>query len=79
MSAGQAAIIDGKAVAGLLREGVAARVAKVIRAHGFTPHLAVVMVGDNPASEVYVRNKTKQADGIFARTVVNDGQSGQRV
>ena len=61
MSEARASIIDGKAVAGLVREGVAAGVAEVIRAHGFTPHLAVVLVGQNPASEVYVRNKTKQA------------------
>jgi len=50
MSEARASIIDGKAVAGLVREGVAAGVAEVIRAHGFTPHLAGVLVGQNPAS-----------------------------
>ena len=68
MSQGQASIIDGKAVAGLVREGVAAGVDEVIRAHGLTPRLAVVLVGQNPASEVYVRNKTKQAGLVGMET-----------
>ena len=54
-------IIDGKAVAAMVRERVGAGVDVVNREHGITPHLAVVLVGENPASQVYVRNKTKQA------------------
>ena len=53
-------IIDGKAFAAGLRAKVAARVAALKSRHGVEPGLAVVLVGENPASEVYVRNKAKQ-------------------
>src|SRR5260370_3728780 len=52
-----ARIIDGKAIASELRARVAGEVARVKRDHGLTPGLAVVLVGNDPASEVYVRNK----------------------
>ncbi len=52
-------IIDGKAFAATLRSNVAQGVAQVKAQHGITPGLAVVLVGDDPASEVYVRNKKK--------------------
>jgi methylenetetrahydrofolate dehydrogenase (NADP+) / methenyltetrahydrofolate cyclohydrolase len=55
-----AAIIDGKAIAAELRARVAREVARVKREHDLTPGLAVVLVGDDPASEVYVRNKHTQ-------------------
>lgn len=55
-----AEIIDGKAFAAGLREHVAAQVQALKSGHGITPGLAVVLVGENPASEVYVRNKGKQ-------------------
>jgi methylenetetrahydrofolate dehydrogenase (NADP+) / methenyltetrahydrofolate cyclohydrolase len=55
-----AAIIDGKATATLLRAEVAAEVARLRAAHGIVPGLAVVLVGEDPASQVYVRNKGKQ-------------------
>ncbi len=55
-----AAIIDGKAFAATVREKVAAQVATLKADHGVTPGLAVVLVGEDPASEVYVRNKGKQ-------------------
>jgi methylenetetrahydrofolate dehydrogenase (NADP+) / methenyltetrahydrofolate cyclohydrolase len=53
-------IIDGKAIAADLRARVAVEVARVKRAHGLLPGLAVVLVGSDPASEVYVRSKHKQ-------------------
>ncbi len=53
-------IIDGKSYAASLRERVGRQVASLHSQHGITPGLAVVLVGDNPASEVYVRNKNKQ-------------------
>jgi methylenetetrahydrofolate dehydrogenase (NADP+)/methenyltetrahydrofolate cyclohydrolase len=56
----EAAIIDGKAFAAGLRERVGAAVASLNAAHGKVPGLAVVLVGEDPASEVYVRNKRKQ-------------------
>jgi methylenetetrahydrofolate dehydrogenase (NADP+)/methenyltetrahydrofolate cyclohydrolase len=53
-----ARIIDGKAIAAELRAKVAADV-RALAERGLIPGLAVVLVGDNPASEVYVRNKSK--------------------
>jgi methylenetetrahydrofolate dehydrogenase (NADP+)/methenyltetrahydrofolate cyclohydrolase len=55
-----ARIIDGKFIASELRARVAAEVARVRRDHLLTPGLAVVLVGSDPASEVYVRSKHKQ-------------------
>ena len=52
--------IDGKAFAEGLRERVGEAVSSVQRDHGLTPGLAVVLVGEDPASQVYVRNKGKQ-------------------
>jgi methylenetetrahydrofolate dehydrogenase (NADP+)/methenyltetrahydrofolate cyclohydrolase len=57
---GEAAIIDGKAFAARLRETVARQVAALKAAHGLTPGLAVVLVGADPASEIYVRGKRTQ-------------------
>ncbi|HWW49182.1 MAG TPA: bifunctional methylenetetrahydrofolate dehydrogenase/methenyltetrahydrofolate cyclohydrolase FolD [Xanthobacteraceae bacterium] len=57
-----ARIIDGKAVAAELRSRVAAEVARIRKEHQFTPGLAVVLVGNDPASEVYVRNKGRQTE-----------------
>jgi methylenetetrahydrofolate dehydrogenase (NADP+)/methenyltetrahydrofolate cyclohydrolase len=55
-----ATIIDGKAIAADLRARVAAEVARLAAAHGLTPGIAVVLVGNDPASEVYVRTKSRQ-------------------
>jgi methylenetetrahydrofolate dehydrogenase (NADP+)/methenyltetrahydrofolate cyclohydrolase len=55
-----ATLIDGRAVAERLRERVAARTAELAK-HGVIPGLAVVLVGEDPASQVYVGSKTKQA------------------
>lgn len=54
-----AKILDGKAIASEVRAEVAEQVAARVRAGQVAPGLAVVLVGDNPASEVYVRNKGK--------------------
>ena len=56
----QATILDGKAFAAKLRAQVADHVARLREAHGLTPGLAVVLVGEDPASQVYVRAKGKQ-------------------
>lgn len=55
-----AKIIDGKAYAEGLRTRIAEHVAGLKRDHGITPGLAVVIVGEDPASRVYVTNKAKQ-------------------
>jgi len=52
--------IDGKAIAAKVRADVAAEVDRIKREHGFQPGLAVVLVGEDPASKVYVRNKAQQ-------------------
>ncbi|MFA6266468.1 MAG: bifunctional methylenetetrahydrofolate dehydrogenase/methenyltetrahydrofolate cyclohydrolase FolD [Pseudolabrys sp.] len=54
-----ATIIDGKAIAAELRGKIAVEVARIKRDHNVTPGLAVVLVGQDPASEVYVRSKSK--------------------
>lgn len=53
-------IIDGKSFAASVRERVAAEVARLRDEHAVRPGLAVVLVGEDPASQVYVRNKGKQ-------------------
>ena len=55
-----AKIIDGKAFAANVRAQVAEHVTRLKEDHGITPGLAVVLVGEDPASQVYVRNKGKQ-------------------
>ncbi|WP_375280296.1 bifunctional methylenetetrahydrofolate dehydrogenase/methenyltetrahydrofolate cyclohydrolase FolD [Pseudooctadecabacter sp.] len=55
-----ATVIDGKAFAAKVRGQVAEHVARLKDDHGITPGLAVVLVGEDPASQVYVRNKGKQ-------------------
>lgn len=55
-----AQIIDGKAFAATVRDKVAGHVARLKDQHGITPGLAVVLVGEDPASQVYVRSKGKQ-------------------
>ncbi|MEM1101448.1 MAG: bifunctional methylenetetrahydrofolate dehydrogenase/methenyltetrahydrofolate cyclohydrolase FolD [Pseudomonadota bacterium] len=55
-----AQVIDGKAFAARVREKVAGHVARLREEHGITPGLAVVLVGEDPASQVYVRSKGRQ-------------------
>ena len=63
-----ARLIDGKAAAAAVRAGVAERVAAYKERNGYAPGLAVLIVGENPASQVYVRNKKKACEevGIFS-------------
>ena len=53
-------VIDGKAFAGRVKEKVATQISKLKSDHNITPGLAVVLVGEDPASQVYVRSKGKQ-------------------
>jgi methylenetetrahydrofolate dehydrogenase (NADP+)/methenyltetrahydrofolate cyclohydrolase len=62
-----ARIIDGKAEAAKLRGKIAAEVARLKSAHGVTPGLAVVLVGADAASEVYVRSKSKAVAEVGMR------------
>ncbi|MGC1464520.1 MAG: bifunctional methylenetetrahydrofolate dehydrogenase/methenyltetrahydrofolate cyclohydrolase FolD [Pseudolabrys sp.] len=54
-----ATIIDGKAIGAELRGKIATEVERLRHAHGVTPAIAVLLIGADPASEVYVRSKTK--------------------
>ncbi len=64
-----ATIIDGKASAARLREKIAAETQRITAAHGIQPGLATVLVGNDPASEVYVRNKGKTAQALGFKSV----------
>ncbi|PKB84225.1 MAG: bifunctional 5,10-methylene-tetrahydrofolate dehydrogenase/5,10-methylene-tetrahydrofolate cyclohydrolase [SAR202 cluster bacterium Io17-Chloro-G9] len=65
-----AKILDGTALAGEIRGEVAAGVLEMQEKHGITPGLAAVLVGDDPASAIYVRNKRRACDeaGMFSET-----------
>lgn len=63
-----ARIIDGKAVAAEVRERVAAEVADFEAQHGRTPALVTVIVGDDPASEVYVAGKHRACEQVGIRS-----------
>lgn len=62
-----AKILDGKALAARIRAGLAEEASR-LGARGARPGLAVVLVGDDPASQIYVRNKTKACDEAGFRT-----------
>jgi methylenetetrahydrofolate dehydrogenase (NADP+)/methenyltetrahydrofolate cyclohydrolase len=59
-----ATLLDGKQLAQTMRAEIAAGVADFVRVHGHKPGLAAVLVGDNPASQVYVRNKRKACQEV---------------
>jgi methylenetetrahydrofolate dehydrogenase (NADP+) / methenyltetrahydrofolate cyclohydrolase len=64
-------IIDGKKLSDLLKTEVAAEVEKIKANGGKIPHLAAVLVGDDPASQVYVRNKVKSCEDVgFKSTLI---------
>ncbi len=62
-------IIDGKLFAEGLRASLAKKISYVKENHGFTPGLAVVLVGEDPASQVYVRNKGKQTTEVGMKSI----------
>ncbi|EET49275.1 bifunctional methylenetetrahydrofolate dehydrogenase/methenyltetrahydrofolate cyclohydrolase FolD [Thalassobium sp. R2A62] len=64
-----ATVIDGKAFAATVRENVAAHVTRIKDESGVTPGLAVVLVGEDPASQVYVRSKGKQTVEVGMKSV----------
>jgi methylenetetrahydrofolate dehydrogenase (NADP+)/methenyltetrahydrofolate cyclohydrolase len=67
-----AKILDGKALAEEIRGEVATGVAEMQEKHGVTPGLAAVLVGDDPASAIYVRNKRRACDevGMVSDTIL---------
>tara|TARA_B100000029_G_C17497563_1_gene931505 strand:+ start:222 stop:1118 length:897 start_codon:yes stop_codon:yes gene_type:complete len=65
----KAQIIDGKLFAARIRDEVAGRVADVKALHQIVPTLAVVLVGEDPASQVYVKNKGRQCKESGMRSI----------
>ena len=61
--------IDGKALAAELSATIAAETEILLKEHGIRPGLDVVIVGDDPASQVYVRNKKRTAEACGFRSV----------
>jgi methylenetetrahydrofolate dehydrogenase (NADP+)/methenyltetrahydrofolate cyclohydrolase len=60
-------LIDGKSVAANLRDRIARHCAELKQSHGLVPGLAVVLVGEDPASHLYVESKAKQASAVGIR------------
>ena len=67
----RASIIDGKAFAAALRDRVGAVASELERAHGITPGLAVVLVGEDPASQIYVRNKGRATEAAGMASITH--------
>lgn len=61
--------IDGKAKAAEMSETITAKTALLLKEHNLVPGLAVVIIGEDPASQVYVRNKKKRAEGCGFHSV----------
>jgi methylenetetrahydrofolate dehydrogenase (NADP+)/methenyltetrahydrofolate cyclohydrolase len=66
-----AQIIDGRVLSEVVTSRVAAEVAALKRDHGLTPGLAVILVGDDPASQIYVRNKGEQSRAAGMHSVTH--------
>ncbi len=62
-------IIDGKAFAAALRQRLAEHTARLAREHDLVPGLTVILVGEDPASQIYVRNKGRQAEACGMRSI----------
>ena len=67
-----AKLLDGKAIARDIRAGIKDRVAALRARHGITPGLAVVLVGRNPASRIYVNNKIKACAEVGIRSALHE-------
>ena len=71
-SAMTATLLDGKAIARQIREGIKPRVAALRGKRGITPGLAVILVGRNPASRLYVNNKIKACAEVGIRSELHE-------
>ena len=59
-----AKIIDGKAISAAIRAEIKAETQSFLEKHGIRPGLAVIIVGEDPASQVYVRNKRRACEEV---------------
>ena len=64
----KARLLDGAVVAARIKQEVQAEIEQMVQAHGYSPCLAAVRVGDDPASAVYVRNKIKACEEVGIRS-----------
>jgi len=67
-----AKLLDGKAIARQIREGITTRVAALRAERGVVPTLAVILVGQNPASRLYVRNKVRACAEVGIRSQLHE-------
>ncbi len=66
-------LIDGKELANIIKEEIAKEVALIAEKQGKIPHLAAVLIGEDPASQSYVRNKTRSCEKVgFKSTLVRE-------
>lgn len=63
-------VLDGKALATTIKEELAAEVAEIRQRGGKIPHLAAVLIGENPASQSYVRNKVRSCEQVGFRSTL---------
>jgi methylenetetrahydrofolate dehydrogenase (NADP+)/methenyltetrahydrofolate cyclohydrolase len=66
-----AVVIDGKALAAKIQKVIRGEVEELKRAYGVTPGLAAILVGENPASEIYVRNKARTCEEVGIHSEVH--------
>lgn len=66
-----AKIIDGRAISAAVKKNVTADTAAFVANTGITPHLAAVLVGDDPASQVYVRNKERACEACGLKSTLH--------
>ena len=64
-------IIDGKALAEKMRATIAEDVTNFVTESSITPHLAAVLVGDDPASAIYVRNKERACEKVGIKSTLH--------
>ena len=57
-------LIDGKSISAIIRDEVKAGVDKIVKEHNIVPGLAILLIGDDPASNIYVNNKLKAAKSV---------------
>ena len=76
----KARILDSKALAGRIRETLARQTARLKADHGLVPGIAMVLVGDDPASHIYIRSKAKQAEeaGLHAEDFLLPAEAPER-
>ncbi|MDC1476901.1 bifunctional methylenetetrahydrofolate dehydrogenase/methenyltetrahydrofolate cyclohydrolase, partial [Porticoccaceae bacterium] len=73
--------IDGKALAQELRDNLKTEVKQLQDDRGITPGLTVVLVGEDPASQIYVRNKVRQTEevGMISNEIRMSAETSQQV